>query len=144
MAADAFVYSLSIYAITGTIIIKKRIAVISGIFQILLAIFGFAEVLRRFTAVETLPDYSIMISISVLALIANTISLIILNKSKSSEIHIQSSVIFTSNDVIANVGVILAGVFVLLTNSPIPDLIIGTLVFLLVFKGALTILKLSR
>lgn len=78
MLADAFVYSLSLYAITGTIIIKKRIAKISGLFQLLLAVLGFAEVIRRFTGFEAVPDSFIMISVSFFALIANTASLIIL------------------------------------------------------------------
>jgi Co/Zn/Cd efflux system component len=43
-------------------------------------------------------------------------------------------VIFTSNDVIVNIGVLVAGIAVHFTNSKYPDLIIGTLVFLLVTK----------
>ena len=56
----------------------------------------------------------------------------------------QASVIFTSNDVIVNIGVILAGTIVYLTNSKYPDLIVGSIVFVLVVKGAIRILKLSK
>jgi Co/Zn/Cd efflux system component len=55
----------------------------------------------------------------------------------------KASMIFTSNDVIINMGVILAGVLVLITHSKYPDLIIGAAVFLIVVKGAIKILKLS-
>ena len=51
-----------------------------------------------------------MIIISVLALIGNLISLWMINKAKSDEAHMQASAIFTSNDIIVNGGVILAGV----------------------------------
>jgi len=144
MLADAFVYGLSLYAISGTILIKKRVARISGLFQLALAIMGFVEVLRRFIGFEEIPNSTIMISISFLALIANTTSLIILNKSKSKEVHIKSSQIFTSNDVIANIGVIIAGVLVLFLNSKIPDLVVGLFVFIFVLRGAIKILKISK
>jgi len=144
MLSDAFVYGLSLYAISGTLIIKKRIARISGVFQLLLAILGFSEVIRRFIGFEKIPDSLIMMSVSFLALIANSASLIILNKSKSQEVHIKSSQIFTSNDVIANIGVIVAGILVLFLNSKIPDLIVGLIVFAFVLRGALRIIKLSK
>ena len=56
----------------------------------------------------------------------------------------QASMIFTSNDVIANIGVMAAGVLVYVTGSNKPDLIIGILVFILVGRGAFRILSLSR
>jgi Co/Zn/Cd efflux system component len=56
----------------------------------------------------------------------------------------RASMIFTSNDVIINLGVIFAGVLVLLLNSGIPDLVIGSIVFVLVVIGAIRILKLSK
>ena len=42
----------------------------------------------------------------------------------------QASMIFTSNDVIINSGVIVAGVLVLWTGSRLPDLIVGAIVFI--------------
>ena len=56
----------------------------------------------------------------------------------------KASMIFTSNDVIINLGVIVAGVMVNWLNSNKPDLIIGTVVFVLVIQGAIRILKLGR
>ena len=56
----------------------------------------------------------------------------------------RASMIFTSNDVIVNVGVIIAGGLVFLTKSGYPDLIVGSLVFILVARGAMKILKLSK
>src|SRR5690606_27231211 len=81
MLADSFVYGISLFAVGGTVIKKKRIARIAGYFQITLAILGFLEVLRRFFGNEQLPDFSTMIVISILALIANSICLYLLQKS---------------------------------------------------------------
>jgi Co/Zn/Cd efflux system component len=145
MLADSFVYGISLFAVGGTFIKKKRIAKLAGYFQIILALVGFIEVLRRFFGDEKLPDFSIMIIVSIFALIANGICLYILQKSKSKEeAHIKASMIFTSNDVIINLGVIIAGVLVNWLTSNKPDLIIGTIVFVLVIQGAFRILKLSK
>ncbi|WP_422091117.1 cation transporter [Tenacibaculum ovolyticum] len=145
MLADSFVYGISLFAVGGTLIKKKRIAKLAGYIQITLAIIGFVEVLRRFFDDEKIPDFSTMIIISTFALIANGICLYILQKSKSKdEAHIKASMIFTSNDVIINIGVIFGGILVNWLNSNKPDLIIGTIVFALVIQGAFRILKLSK
>ena len=145
MLADAFVYGISILAVGGSIIRKKQIAKLAGYFQITLAFLGFMEVLRRFLSAKSLPDFKTMIIISIFALIANGICLYLLQKSKGKEeAHMRASMIFTSNDVIINSGVIVAGLLVNWLNSNKPDLIIGTIVFVLVFQGALRILKLAK
>ena len=145
MLADSFVYGISLIAVGGTLMKKKRIAKLAGYFQITLAIIGFVEVLRRFFGADKLPDFSTMIIVSIFALVANGICLYILQKSKSKEeAHMKASMIFTSNDVVINLGVIIAGLLVHWLNSSKPDLIIGTIVFVLVIQGAFRILKLSK
>ena len=145
MLADSFVYGISLFAVGGTLTRKKQIAKLAGYFQITLAIIGFIEVLRRFFGDEKLPDFWTMIIISVFALIANGICLYILQRSKSKEeVHMKASMIFTSNDMIINLGIIVAGLLVNWLNSSKPDLIIGTIVFVLVIQGAFRILKLSK
>lgn len=145
MLADSFVYGISLFAVGGSVVRKKKIASLAGYFQILLAVIGFAEVLRRFFGNEAMPDFSVMIIISIFALVANGICLYLLQKSKSKqEAHMKASMIFTSNDVIINLGVIIAGLLVNWLNSGTPDLIIGSVVFILVIQGAIRILKLGK
>lgn len=144
MLADSIVYGLSLYAVGGTTARKKNIAGAAGFFQLALAILGFAEVARRFLGHGETPDYEMMIVISLLALVGNASCLYLLQKSESREAHMKASMIFTSTDVIANVGVIIAGALVYLTSSKLPDLSVGTIVFVLVGLGAYRILKLSR
>jgi len=144
MLADTMVYGLSLYAVGHLASKKKQIAKLSGYFQMALALFGIIEVIRRFLGIEEVPEFQLMIIISLFALVGNAVSLYLLQKSKSKEVHMQASVIFTSNDVIVNIGVILAGAIVYFTNSKYPDLIVGSIVFILVAKGAIRILKLSK
>lgn len=143
MLADSLVYALALFAVGSTVLKKKRIAKVSGYFQLLLAVLGFVEVVRRFLGFGEVPGFQIMIIISLLALAGNSISLYLLQKSKSEDAHMKASMIFTSNDVIINIGVIIAGVLVYFTNSKIPDLIVGICVFAIVGRGAFKILKLS-
>jgi len=144
MLADSIVYGLALLAVGGTMIRKKNIVKSAGIFQLVLAIFGLIEVIRRFIGLEVVPAFQTMIIISILALIGNGLCLYLLQKSKSKEAHMQASMIFTSNDIIVNLGVIVAGGLVYLTNSNYPDLVVGTIVFLIVGQGAFKILKLSK
>ena len=144
MLADAFVYGLSLWAIGSIAKRKKRVARISGYIQLSLAILGLTEVIRRFISAGTMPDYRIMIVVSILALIANSVCLYLLQKSRSNEAHMRASMIFTSNDVIINLGVISAGVLVILLDSNKPDLFVGAIVFVLVIHGAIRILKLGK
>jgi len=144
MLADASVYGLSLWAVGSTVARKKSVARFSGIIQFVLAGLGIFEVTRRFIVTEALPDFRMMIAVSILALIANSVCLYLLQKSKSEEAHMKASMIFTSNDVIINSGVILAGILVLLTESRYPDLIIGGIVFLIVVRGAIRMLNLGK
>jgi len=144
MLADSFVYGLSLMAVGGAISRKKRIAKLSGYFQIVLALLGFLEVIRRFIGFGEMPDFRIMIIVSIFALIGNMACLFILQKAKSEEAHMRASWIFTSNDVLVNLGVIVAAVLIIFTQSNLPDLIVGTLVFALVLRGAFRILKLGK
>jgi len=115
MLADSFVYGLRLWAVGSTVLRKKKVAGLRGYFQITLALLGIFELVRRFVGFEEMPDYRIMMSVSILALIANGVCLYLLQKSKSNEVHMKASMIFTSNDVIINTGVILAGIIVLIT-----------------------------
>jgi len=117
MLADSIVYALALFAVGGTVARKNNIAKFAGYFQT-------------------------MIIVSVLALMANVLCLYLLQKNKSKEAHMQASMIFTSNDVIINLGVIVAGLLVHWLNSSYPDLIIGAIVFVIVARGAYRILKL--
>ena len=145
MLADSFVYGISLLAVGKSLTRKKTVARIAGYFQIALAAIGFIEIIRRFTGAEKMPDFSTMIIVSALALVANAYCLYLLQKSKSKdEAHMKASLIFTSNDIIINIGVIAAGLLVLWLNSGIPDLVIGTIVFGLVIRGALRILNVGR
>lgn len=59
-----------------------------------------------------MSDFKTMIIVSVFALVANLVCLYLPQKANSEEAHKKAGMIFTSNDIIVNAGVILAGILV--------------------------------
>lgn len=141
MLADASVYGIALYAVGGAKALKRRAAHISGWLQLALALGAFAEVLRRFVfGSEPEPVY--MMVVALVALAANIACLALIARHREGGVHMKASWIFSTNDVIANIGVIVAGALVAWTGSRFPDLAIGALIALVVISGAVRILRL--
>jgi Co/Zn/Cd efflux system component len=143
MFADATVYGISLYAVGHAATRQKRAARLSGYLQFILAVGAMSEVLRRFFYGSD-PESQYMIGVAALALIANASCMFLLYRHRGGGAHMKASWIFSTNDVIANCGVILAGILVYFTHSNIPDLVIGSIIGVVVLRGAFTILKMSR
>ena len=143
MLADAMVYGVGLYAVGKAISIKVMAASISGWLQIILGLLVLSDILRRFIYGSE-PVSELMMIVGFLALIANIICLVLISKHRNGEVHMRASWIFSKNDVIANVGVILAGGLVALTGSRLPDLIIGLIVATVVIRGGFIILHNAR
>jgi len=142
MFADAAVYGTAIYAVGKSNQLKLKAAHLSGWVQVLLGTGALIEVIRRFIYGSE-PVSTLMIVMGLVALVANVTCLLLIAKKKDSGAHMKASWIFSANDVIANTGVILAGVLVMLTGSAIPDLIIGLVIAMVVLNGARRILQIK-
>ena len=143
MLADSFVYLLALFAVGKAIERKKNVAKISGYFQLILAILGFNRSFAKIFCKNRSSRISNDDAYFVLALLGKRSLSLSFAKSKAKK-HIFMSVIFTNNDVMINLGVIIAGILVYFTHSKMPDLAIGTLIFILVTRGVFSILKLSK
>jgi Co/Zn/Cd efflux system component len=86
----------------------------------------------------------LMILISALALVANAACVVLLRKHRHGEIHMRASWSFSTTDVQVNVGVMVAGLLVMVTGSAWPDLVIGAAVCALVVRGGVRILKQAK
>lgn len=139
MLADALVYGVSLYAIGRSACIKRRAARSAGIFQLLLATSIVADVVRR-AVYGSEPQSVLMMGVAVVALAANSTCFWLLQKHRDGEVHMRASWIFTRSDVIANLGVVVAGLLVWLTGSRWPDLGVGAAIALVVIKGGCDIL----
>ncbi|VAX03020.1 Cobalt-zinc-cadmium resistance protein CzcD [hydrothermal vent metagenome] len=140
MLADATVYAIGLYAVGRSLLVKAKAAHLSGIFQIVLGLGVLFDIVRR-TIVGSEPESVMMIAVGIVALIANTVCLVLIYKHRQGEVHMRASWIFSKNDVIANLGVISAGLLVATTGSSWPDLIIGLLIAAIVIRGGVHIIK---
>ena len=134
MLADAIVYGISLYAVGQVARHKVSAAFASGLIQIMLGLGVIAEVARRFIAGSE-PEPLFMIGVGLVALLANSICVMLIAEHRDGEIHMRASWIFSRNDVLANLGVIVAGLVVAVLNSNVPDLVIGAGISTLVISG---------
>jgi len=143
MLADATVYGISLYAVGRNAHAKINAARQSGAFQVLLGLGVVADVVRRFV-LGTAPEAMFMIIVGFLAFAANILCLAIIARHRRGEVHMRASWIFSRNDVMANIGVITAGVLVSMLASPLPDLMIGLLIAAVVIHGGISIFREAR
>ena len=143
MLSDATAYAIGLVAIGRTARFKANAAWLSGGILLVLGIGVLVEVGRRvLQGAEPLSGW--MIGTALLSLVVNVTVLRMLSPLKSGEVHLRATWLFTRADVVANIGVILAGVLVWWLANPYPDYVIGTLIGLYVIKEAIEILRDAR
>ncbi len=139
MLADAAVYGIALYAVGRSDRLKGSAARASGLLQIALGLGVLAEVVRRLVQGSE-PLSGVMMAVSFVALIANVACLALIARHREGGVHMRASWIFSANDVIANVGVIVSGGLVMLLVSRLPDLVIGAIIAVVVVRGGVQIL----
>ncbi len=140
MLADATVYAIGLYAVGRSLSAKAQAARLSGIFQIALGLGVLVDIVRRF-ALGSEPESVMMVVVGAVALLANLICLRLIHRHRHAEVHMRASWIFSKNDVIANTGVIIAGLLVAYLHSPWPDLLIGLAIAAIVVRGGVLIMR---
>lgn len=140
---DAAVYAVSLYAVGRTVVAKSRAARLSGVLLIVLALALLVEVIRRFVAGSE-PTGLAMIVTALANAATNVVNLRLLRSQRERGVHLKASWIFTTNDMIANLGIVVSGVAVMLFKSPLPDLVVGVLVVAIVVKGGWQIITEAR
>ncbi|RZV48092.1 MAG: cation transporter [Pseudomonadales bacterium] len=140
MLADAGVYGISLYVVGKGIAQQSKAASLSGILQIILGFGVIAEVLRRLYFGSE-PESFLIMTVGAVALIANIYCVLLISKHRDSGVHMRASWIFTTNDVIANLGVIISGGLVWVFGSRYPDLVVGAIISAIVVRGGFIILN---
>jgi cation diffusion facilitator family transporter len=143
MLADAAVYGLSLYAVGKGVLHQAKAAEISGVLQVILGLGVLFEVLRRLV-LGSEPQSILIMLVGALALMANIYCMVLISRHREGGVHMRASWIFSTNDVIANLGVIISGILVAVVGSRYPDLIVGTIISIVVIRGGLKILKDAR
>jgi cation diffusion facilitator family transporter len=139
MLGDAFVYGVSIYAIARSDRWKAGVAIFKGVFILAL---GVGIVLNVIAKVQSgiPPSSTLMLAFGGLALLANLACLRLLWRFRSHDVNMASTFECSRNDVVSNVGVLVAAGAVALLNSPWPDIIVGSAIALLFLRSSLRVM----
>lgn len=137
--ADASVYGVSLYAVGRSPAVKVRAARLSGWLLIGLAVMLFVEVLRRFFGGEAPVGPAMMVMAAINAAL-NIVCLRLLRRHRGQDVNFKASAIFTSNDSIVNLSIVLSGALVMWLDSNLPDLVLGLVVSAIAAKGGREIL----
>ena len=86
------------------------------------------------------PSSSLMLSFGALALLANLTCLALLWRFRRQDVNMSSTFECSRNDVISNVGVLLAAGAVALFQSPWPDIVIGSAMAVVILRSAFRVI----
>jgi cation diffusion facilitator family transporter len=140
MLGDALVYGFSLYVVARGVIWQARAAMVKGV---VMAGFGVGVLIEAVVKVThgTVPMAGVMGPIGAAALVANTACLWLLRRHRADDINMRSAWLCSRNDVVANVGVLLAAVGVAATGSVWPDIVIGLAIASLFARSAFGVLR---
>jgi cation diffusion facilitator family transporter len=139
MFGDALVYGLSIYALARSDRWKAGAAMAKGVF---ILIFGLAILLDIAIKIGSgvPPSSTLMLVFGVIALLANLACLRLLWRFRAHDVNMSSTFECSRNDVISNIGVLLAAGAVAWFGSPWPDIIVGAAIATLFLRSAVRVI----
>jgi Co/Zn/Cd efflux system component len=140
MLGDAIVYGFSLYVISRGVIWQARAAMLKGI---IMAGFGAGVLVQVAVKIAQglAPTVQLMSAVGLLALAANLFCLVLLWRRRGDDINMRSAWVCSRNDVLGNVGVLVAAAAVALTGSPWPDIIIGLAVAGVFGRSAIQVIR---
>lgn len=139
-SSDAFVYVLSLLALTRSRVWKRNAARVSGGLLLLFAVGVIADAVRRLIEGSE-PGGMEMMAMAAVAAVVNLICLRILQKLQQKDVNLRAATTFSLNDFVANGGIIIAGLVVLATGANWPDLLVGVVVAGIAIYGGFDILR---
>lgn len=137
---DALVYAFSLYVLYRSERWRAGAALLKGVIMLGFGLaISTALVARILTPVAPIAE---MIGIfGVIALCCNLTCLLMLTRHRSDDINMESVWLCSRNDIIANIGVIIAGIGVELTGSMWPDVLVGAIIAVIFLRSAVYVLS---
>lgn len=138
MLGDALVYGLSLYALARSARWKAGAAMAKA--GMMLAL-GVGIAVNVYAKVESgvPPSSTLMLAFGALALAANLVCLRLLWRFRGHDVNMASTFECSRNDVLSNMGVLVAAGLVAWLDSPWPDIAIGSAMALLFLRSAVNV-----
>jgi len=143
MLGDALVYGFSLYVVARGSVWKARAAVAKAAVMGLFGTFVFGQVVYKLVYPQ-LPTFGTMGLVGALALAVNGVCFVLLWRHRAEDINMRSVWLCSRNDLIANVGVLLAAWAVWVTASPWPDIAVGALICAVFLRSAFLVAREAR
>jgi cation diffusion facilitator family transporter len=140
MLADAFVFGLSLYAVARSDRWKAGVAAFKGALILVLGLGILVNVAVKIQS-GVPPSSSLMLIFGGAALVANLVSVVLLWRFRAQDVNMASTYECSRNDVISNVGVLIAAGLVAGTSSPWPDIGIGLAMAAIVLRSSVRVLS---
>lgn len=140
MLGDSIAYGFSLYVINRGARWTAISALIKGGLMALFGLFVLSEVISKIIW-PVVPVAETIGIIGFLALIANLTCLMLLARHRSDDINMHSVWLCSRNDIIANLGVLVAAVGVAITQNGWPDIVVGLLIASLFLRSAAQVLR---
>lgn len=143
MLGDAIVYGFSLYVVARGAVWKARVALLKGM---IMAAFGVGVMLEVVLKVirGVVPAAEVMGGVGLVALAANIVCLILLWRRRYDDVNMRSAWLCSRNDVIGNLGVLLAAAGVAATASAWPDILIGLAIAAMFGHSAVGVIRAAR
>lgn len=140
MLGDALVYGFSIYVVARGARMKAKAALLKGGIMAAFGLFVFGQAMYKIIFPH-IPIFETIGLIGLLALVANSICLVLLWRHRADDVNMSSVWLCSRNDIIANVSVLCAAVGVWLTGSGWPDILVGLALAALFLRSAVFVLR---
>jgi cation diffusion facilitator family transporter len=141
---DGTITLLGVLAIRWGPAWRARAAHFQGAFLAVLGIGVLAATIYRAVVLRILPEAELMGVFGIGALIVNVTCAAILLRHRTGDANVRAVWLFSRNDAIGNVTVIVAALFVWLTDGPWPDLVVATAIAALFLQSAWKIVNGAR
>src|SRR4029078_11626349 len=140
MLGDALVYAFSLFVIARSLRWQAAATVAKGAFMLVFGLGVLAEAGYKIFH-PIMPAVGTMGTIGALALVANTICFALLYRHRADNLNMNSTWLCSRNDLIANVGVLVAAGATYLLASRWPDIIVGCVIAALFLRSAFSVLR---
>lgn len=140
MLGDALVYGLSLYALSRSDRWKGGAALAKGLFILAFGIGILIDVAVKLGS-GVPPSSTLMLAFGGVALVANLACLRLLWRFRAHDVNMASTFECSRNDVISNLGVLVAAILVAATRSPWPDIVVGGVIAALFLRSALNVIR---
>lgn len=136
---DALVYAVSLYVLARSAKWRAGAALLKGVVMLAFGIAVSLALLDRLFS-PVLPVASVIGGFGLVALAANSACLFFLTRHRHDDLNMESVWLCSRNDIIANLGVLVAGAGVAITGTMWPDLLIGGAIGVLFLRSAIYVI----